>query len=180
MELGKQFLRLCNKNMALGLCLDMLRLLAIFFAVLSSVQAAPATAKGKGTPGIPGINPVKKAKAVESGQIESGELNKMRVTMRKFWCADGTRATQLPCQVHSFNLKLAAEKDAEKKKVMLEARKKEVAADTTIKTRSKKEFWGMFDGYCAAATSGAEKDRICTNKLMLRAKSAGRMPTVAD
>ena len=60
----------------------------------------------------------------------------------------------------------------------MDARKAEVAADKTLKERSKKEFWGMFDGYCKDAPPSDSKTKICTNALMLKTKAANHMPAV--
>ena len=44
----------------------------------------------------------KKARAIGVGTFESGELSKMRATMRGFWCKDAAHARELPCEVNTF------------------------------------------------------------------------------
>ena len=106
---------------------------------------------GVGVPGVKGISPARKdglkaSGASAPGELQPGELSKMRDTMRRMYCADGANPTTAPCEVQAFITKVRAETDAEKKKVLLEARKKELAANPRDKAAYAKEFFGMFDG----------------------------------
>ena len=106
---------------------------------------------GVGVPGLPGISPARKdgmksSGAFAPGELQPGELSKMRDTMRKAYCANGAHPTTAPCEVQAFVTKVRAETDADKKKVLLEARKKELAASPRDKASYAKDFFAMFDG----------------------------------
>ena len=147
--------------------------LCFVLAAGASVSGAGVGAKagvaGVGVPGVAGISPARKDGVKASGTPASGELqpgeltwfrqlvpsmrklsmrklSKMRDTMRKAYCANGANPTTAPCEVQAFITKVRAETDAEKKKVLLEARKKELAANPRDKAAYAKEFFGMFDG----------------------------------
>ena len=60
--------------------------------------------------------------------------------------APGAHPTTAPCEVQAFVTKVRAETDADKKKVLLEARKKELAASPRDKASYAKDFFAMFDG----------------------------------
>ena len=80
------------------------------------------------------------------GELQPGELSKMRDTMRRAYCANGANPTTAPCELQAFMTKVRAEKDPEKKKALLEERKKELAANPRDKASYAKDFFGMFDG----------------------------------
>ena len=118
-------------------------------ASVPSAERKPAGA-GMGVPGVAGISParkdgVKASGAPAPGELQLGELSKMRDTMRQAYCADGANPTTGPCEVQAFIVKVKAEKDAEKKKALLEARKRELAASPRDKTWYAKQFFAMFD-----------------------------------
>ena len=106
---------------------------------------------GVGVPGVKGISPARKdglkaSGAPAPGELHPGDLSKMRDTMRRTYCADGANPTTAPCEVQAFITKVRAEKDAEKRKALLEARQKELAANPRDKAAYAKEFFNMFDG----------------------------------
>ena len=112
---------------------------------------AKAGVPGVGVPGVKGISPARKdglkaSGAPAPGELHPGDLSKMRDTMRRTYCADGANPTTAPCEVQAFITKVRAEKDAEKRKALLEARQKELAANPRDKAAYAKEFFNMFDG----------------------------------
>ena len=112
---------------------------------------AKAGVPGVGVPGVKGISPARKdglkaSGAPAPGELHPGDLSKMRDTMRRTYCADGANPTTAPCEVQAFITKVRAEKDAEKRKALLEARQKELAASPRDKAAYAKEFFNMFDG----------------------------------
>ena len=132
---------------------------------------------GRGVPGIPGISPSMKDGSKMSSLVP-GELSKMRDTMRKVYCANGKHAELTPCKLQGFLDKLRAQTDAGMKKTMMEAHTKQLTAEkaamdpTAYKTNMAKDFFTMFDGYCA---EGGEA-YICSNKQLTQAKAKNEMP----
>ena len=132
-------------------------------------------------PGIPGISPARKDGLTKNGnfapgELQPGELSRMRDTMRKSYCAGGAHPDSISCQIAAHLAKVKAETDPAKKKAIMEARAAELKAHPLDKAATTKAFFAMFDGYCA---SGGET-RICTNKQLLAAKAKNTMPVFGN
>ena len=132
---------------------------------------------GRGVPGVPGISPSMKDGSKMSSLVP-GELSKMRDTMRKSYCANGKHAEIAPCKLQGFLDKVRVETDAAKKKTMMEEHTKALTAEkaamdpAAYKAKLAKDFFSMFDGYCA---EGGEA-YICSNKQLTQAKAKNEMP----
>jgi len=140
----------CLRTMLLAR-LSLCFVLAAGASVPTNGVGTKAGVPGVGVPGLPGISPARKdgmksSGAFAPGELQPGELSKMRDTMRKEYCANGAHPTTAPCEVQAFVTKVRAETDADKKKVLLEARKKELAASPRDKASYAKDFFAMFDG----------------------------------
>lgn len=110
--------------------------------------------------------------------MQPGDFNKMRSTMRKFWCSDGKNTDSTPCQIDAYVQKIKSTSDSTEKEKLVEEHKKAIGGDASRATRVKKEFWDMFTGYCEGSND-SQKVKICENPLLRKAKEANHMPSIA-
>ena len=78
--------------------------------------AAPVVSRpggGRGVPGVPGIAPSRKDGFTAQGkyapgELQPGELSRMRDTMRRAYCEGGAHAEASPCKLQVFLSKMKA------------------------------------------------------------------------
>ena len=102
--------------------------------------------------------------------------------MRRFWCAFWEHAHELPCENDAYVKKLKSTAPSDVKTRLAIQQEHQAAIDrdkTRTPERLKQEFWRMFDGFCAHVSNAHDKEHICENPIMLKAKRGNHMPPIS-
>eukprot|EP00326_Haptolina_ericina_P005159 CAMPEP_0181203988 /NCGR_PEP_ID=MMETSP1096-20121128/19689_1 /TAXON_ID=156174 ORGANISM="Chrysochromulina ericina, Strain CCMP281" /NCGR_SAMPLE_ID=MMETSP1096 /ASSEMBLY_ACC=CAM_ASM_000453 /LENGTH=144 /DNA_ID=CAMNT_0023294645 /DNA_START=33 /DNA_END=467 /DNA_ORIENTATION=+ len=133
-------------------------------ALVAQIHAqTPKTGEKKA--GLPGVTPAAKAMSPDAIQ-----LGKLRVVLYDFGCTKPEYASSVPCKGREYVKKLKDEKDAAKKKELMEQHSKEAKQIMALpieekKKRSQESFATvkkMWKEYCQAPKDST----VCTNDLM--------------